>query len=661
MENIFDVKRRIDNIFENNMKTVAYLRLSQEDGDGESSSISNQRRIITKFAQDRGMVIDEFYIDDGYSGFTMDRPAFNRLKNDLNNNIVGTIIFKDLSRLSRNNAKGQLFLENILEDNKRVLTVYEGYDTLDPKTHKMVGIYGWINEDYIREASMKTKDAINALQKEGVYINTVPYGYMKDPFNKRLYYVDNVAAPYVKKIFDLYIGGMGVRAIAEKLNAENVPTYSALVKQRLESHGKSSKFKSALWNGDTIQRMITNTFYIGILTLNKTASRTINGKRIHNPSDKYYVFEDAHDPIIDKATFQLAQEIIAQRRKVPYRGTKIKRSNIFAGVLRCADCGRLLTSSSCNPNTRYVCLSYNKYGTGACTSHAVGEFQLTECLIAFLKDCREGLIKIIEDFDDIFKREFSKQGDASNLEKDLKRVRQEIKILMEQKMREIMKNPSMSDIIDDMYAEAMNEKYKMISYLEKQIEDIVNMETKENEIRRNFKSTVNMLDEIINTKELTKKQVLLLVDKIVVHENGSLDIYLKGDLHELCSNKVNIKESLMDNINRYMTDYILDNKNYIAPTSCWKYIRDRGILIGYIKFSRYFYKLVEDSMIVKIGGERQGFKFVLTDNALKSYTHYNNVIDIRGGLSYNNVTLKQLINISNLGMNFNQMHRKMLF
>ena len=190
MENIFDVKRKIDNINESELRIVAYLRLSREDGDGESSSIANQRKIITKFAQDRGMVIDEFYIDDGYSGFTMDRPEFNRLKRDLNNNMVDVIIFKDFSRLSRNNAKGQLFLENILEDGKRVLTVYEGYDTFDPKTHKMVGIYGWMNEDYIRDASMKTKDAINTLQKEGAFINNVPYGYKKDPINKKLYYID---------------------------------------------------------------------------------------------------------------------------------------------------------------------------------------------------------------------------------------------------------------------------------------------------------------------------------------------------------------------------------------------------------------------------------------------------------------------------------------
>jgi len=661
MSNIFDTKRKIDNIYETTLRIVAYLRLSREDGDGESSSIANQRKIITKFAQDRGMIIDEFYIDDGYSGFTMDRPEFNRLKRDLNNNMVDVIIFKDLSRLSRNNAKGQLFLENVLEDGKRVLTVYEGYDTLDPKTHKMVGIYGWMNEDYIRDASMKTKDAINTLQKEGAFINTVPYGYKKDPVNKKMYYIDTTTAPYVIQIFDLYINGMGLRAIADKFNKENVPTASTIRKITIESTGRTSRLKATMWTGDTIQRILSNKFYIGTLTLHKTICRTINGKRTKNSPDKYYVFEDAHEPIIDKATFQLAQEIRLQRKKKPYRGTKVKKDNLFNGLLQCADCGKTLTSAKSGSNIRYICNSYNQFGTSVCTSHAIMDYQIKECLITFIADCRQELVKIIQNFDNIFEREFKKQDNVNDLQKDLERIKQEVKVLMEQKMREIMNNPSMSDIIDNMYSEAMNSKYKMIGCLERQISDAMNISSKENEIRQNFKSTINLLDEIINTGELTKKQVLILVDKIVIYEDGSLDIYLKGDLHELCNNKINIKESTKDNLNRLITEYILPNKECIYPSNCWKHIHNSGILIGYVKFTKYFNKFEEDGIIVKRGEDKLGYKLLVNENALKNYTHYNNDVRTIGGLQNNNVTLKLLTNISNLGMSFKQMYKKMLF
>lgn len=651
MENIFDTKGR----------TVAYLRLSQEDGDGESSSISNQRKITTRFAQERGMLIDEFYIDDGYSGFTMDRPSFNKLKHDLNIDKVHTIIFKDLSRLSRNNAKTQTFLENIQEAGKRVLTVYEGYDTLDPRTHKMVGIYGWMNEDYVRDASIKVKDAIDTLQREGTVINNIPYGYIKDPINKKQYYIDEATAPYVRQIFDMYINGMGVNAIAHKLNEEKIPTARAMRKQRIESRGETTKFKTTLWVAGVVQDILKNDFYIGTVTLKKTQGRTIRGKRTRTTPDQQYVFENAHEPLIDKDTFQLAQNITLQRKQSPYRGTKIQRPNIFSGMLQCADCGRTMTSASRSQNTRYVCTSYNKYGTNVCSSHAIMEYQIIESLILFLKDCREQLIKLLENLNDIVKREFNKQGDAAVLQKDLERVKQEIKVLMEQKMRETIANPSMKQFIDEMYNETLNDKYRMIEYLEKQIHDIINIEAKEVELKNNFKSAISLFDEMINTKQITKKQALILIDKIMVYEDSTLDIYLKGDLHELCSNRINIIASTQDKLDKSTTDYILSNREYITMCGAWKHAKSNDISIGYVKFSRYFNKFIKDNILTKIEAPSKGYKYLSTDDALKKYTHYNNVVEVKGCYTYNNVTLEILFAINDLGASYKRMYKKLLF
>ena len=651
----------MENIFNTTGRTVAYLRLSQEDGDGESSSISNQRKITTRFAQERDMHIDEFYIDDGYSGFTMDRPSFNKLKHDLNLDKVHTIIFKDLSRLSRNNAKTQTFLENIQEAGKRVLTVYEGYDTLDPRTHKMVGIYGWMNEDYVRDASIKVKDAIDTLQKEGTVINNIPYGYIKDPINKKQYYIDEATAPYVRQIFDMYINGMGVNAIAHKLNEEKIPTARAMRKQRIESRGETTKFKTTLWVAGVVQDILKNDFYIGTVTLKKTQGRTIRGKRTRTTPDQQYVFENAHEPLIDKDTFQLAQNITLQRKKTPYRGIKIQRPNIFSGMLQCADCGRTMTSGSRSQNTRYVCTSYNKYGTNICSSHAVMEYQIIESLVLFLKDCREQLIKILENLNDVIKREFNKQGDARSLQKDLERVKQEIKVLMEQKMRETIANPSMKQFIDEMYNETLNDKYKMIEYLEKQINDILNIEAKEVELKDNFKSALSLFDEIINTKHLSKKQALILIDKIIVYEDSTLDIYLKGDLHELCSNQINIISSLQDKLDRSTTNYILSNKQYITMYGAWKYAKSNDISIGYVKFSRYFNKFIKNNILTKIEAPSKGYKYLSTDEALKKYTHYNNVVECKGCYTYNNVTLEILFAINDLGASYSRMYKKLLF
>ena len=223
---------------------VAYLRLSVEDGDDkESSSISNQRKIIEAFAKENNLTISKFYIDDGVSGYTMNRPDFNKLKRDLNEDKVDMIIVKDLSRLGRHGAKVQLFLENILEDGKRVVSLVDNYDTFKPETHEMVGIKVWMNERYVVETSKKIKTTILTLQQEGKFVSGVPYGYIKDHYDKTKYYVDPLTAPYVKQIFEMYISGMGIKLIARELTERNIPTPSMIKKQQTEARGHTSRRK----------------------------------------------------------------------------------------------------------------------------------------------------------------------------------------------------------------------------------------------------------------------------------------------------------------------------------------------------------------------------------------------------------------------------------
>ena len=235
-------------IDEINEIVVGYGRLSHDDGDSESASIANQKKIIETFADNHGMVLSDFYIDDGVSGYLMDRPDFNRLKRDLNENKVDTIIVKDLSRLGRHNAKVQLFLENILESGKRLIAIGDGYDTLNLKSHDMAGIQTWMNEIYVRDVSKKVRSAIDIMQKEGRYISCVPYGYYIDPLKKGTYHVDETCAMYVKEMFDLYLNGLGVNAIAKEFKQRGIPTGSMIMKQRLERLGKTYRGKATdIW------------------------------------------------------------------------------------------------------------------------------------------------------------------------------------------------------------------------------------------------------------------------------------------------------------------------------------------------------------------------------------------------------------------------------
>lgn len=622
-------------------RTIAYLRLSKEDGDDESVSIANQRKIITDYARNNNIVIDEWYIDDGYSGYTMSRPSFNRLKQDLNQNKVHTIIVKDLSRLGRHSAKVQLFLENIYEIDKRVISLGDSYDTLNENSHKFVGIQAWMNENFIRETSSKVRASIHSLQKEGKWLCSIPYGYVKDPNDKYKYYIDETIAPYVKLIFDKYIEGYGLKSLARMLTEMNVPTPSMAKKIRAESMGKVYKRRANTnWDSMGLSRILSNRFYMGTLVLGKSKKRAINGKSIETPEEDWYVFEDAHEPIIDKATFQLVQQITKNRSEKDYRGRKQVRPNIFAGILECADCGKTLTSNSGRTgNTRYICRTYNVFGTSQCTSHAVSEREIKYSLLSFLEYCRDNLSEVISDLDNIIQAEIQTKTNSENnvlqLTNKIQDIKRSIEILIEQKMRETMKNPNMIDMIDRMYDEMLNEKYKEVQILEKQLNDQHQIALNEIELKQNLNSAMSIMNDILTSKEVTKKQVMLLVDKIVVYEDTGIDIYLKGDLHKLCNNYFHVSGSSYDMLKRLTYDFIMQNPKKFTTNEGEVYVREHGMRISYKRFSKLLKDELLSNGLIKIRPMNHGYELIATQEELKARLIPNNVANIGGWLCDN--------------------------
>ena len=629
------------------LNAVAYCRLSREDGDDDiSTSITNQKKIIADYAAANNIIIKDFYVDDGESGYTMDRPAFNRLKRDLNNNKVHTIIAKDLSRIGRHNAKVQLFLENILEVDKRLIAIGDNYDSYNAQSHDIVGIQTWVNEKYIRDVSTKIRKAIDTMQKEGKYISSVPYGYCLDPLQKGSYHIDETCAMYVKEMFEMYLSGLGVGAIATNFTQRNIPTGSMILKQRLERQGKTYKgHVSTRWAPNVIMAMLKNDFYIGTLTLGKTKKRAINGKKVKQPEEKHYVFEDAHEPIIDKQTFRLVQETMLARTENKFRGKRIQnRPNIFSGVLYCADCGERMTSTSNRANTRYVCKTYNLYGTSLCSSHGILESELKEALVYFLEHCRENLGEVINDLDGIIKESIGEQSGniLEILEADLQRVELETKVLAEQKMREIMKNPLMADTIDEMYSQMLNEKYAQINSLKTQIQDQQANVLQEDSMVQDLNTAMDIFNNIINTQEITRRQVTTIVDKIIVHEDSGLDIYLKGNLHELCTNYIQIKNTNKGKILATTLDYIEKHQEQFSPTAAYEYVKIYH-RIGYRNYVKIF-NILQDYFEPN-AGYNKGYKLKVPFKKLKYDFDYHIIDYDSSWVTHNNVTLEMIIGI----------------
>lgn len=626
---------------------VAYCRLSKEDGDDDiSTSITNQKKIIEDYAMSNNIFIKDFYIDDGQSGYTMNRPAFNRLKNDLNNDKVNMIIAKDLSRIGRHNAKVQLFLENILETEKRLIAIGDNYDSYNTQSHDMVGIQTWVNEKYIRDVSNKIRKAIDTMQKEGKYVSSVPYGYYIDPLQKGVYHIDQTCAMYVKEMFELYLSGFGVGAIATNFTQRNIPTSSMITKQRLERQGKTYKgHVSTKWAPNVIMAMLKNDFYAGVLTLGKTKKRSINGKKIKQPEEKHYVFEDAHEPIIDKQTFKLVQETMLLRTENKFRGKRVQsRPNIFSGVLYCADCNERMTSTSNRANTRYVCKTYNLYGTSLCSSHGILESDLKEALVYFLEHCRDNLSEAIKDLDKLIK-ESASTPDGNIIETltiDLQRVELETKVLAEQKMREIMKNPLMADTIDEMYSKMLNEKYAQINSLKTQLQDQQANILQEDTMVQDLNNAMDIFNNIINTQEIARRQVATIVDKIIVHEDGGLDIYLKGNLHELCTNYIQIKNTNKGKILSTTLDYIEKHQEQFSPTAAFEYVKIYH-RIGYNNYIKVF-NILQDYFEPNVGYNK-GYRLKVPFEKLKHDFDYHIIDYDSTWVRNNNVTIEMIAKI----------------
>lgn len=594
---------------------VAYLRLSVEDGDDdESSSISNQRRIIEKYAEENNLIIAKWYIDDGYSGYKMDRPEFNILKHDLNNNEVDIIIVKDLSRLGRHNAKVQLFLENILESGKRVISLGENYDTIKEETHMMAGVHTLFNEMHVKNTSKKVKDSLHSLQRDGKLLCNVPYGYYKDYRDKTQCHVDQNVAPYIRQIFDMYANGMGVKEIARVLSERNVPTPTMVKRQRQEADGQVSKIKvSGVWDTSVIIKILKNEFYLGTLVLNKTITRSIKGKKVYTSPDEHLKFPNHHEAIIDKQTFHLVQEIRANRRCTHFRGVKSKvRKNLFAGIIYCADCGAILTTSGATANTRYICKTYNVFGTKKCTNHAIMEYDILEVLFDLLKDCRDNLQEVLGDLNKIIQAELKARGKKNDNGYDLlamlENSKKSLETLINMHLKERENNPSMADVIDDMYNEMRNKKYQEIQSLKQQIEDQQKTDIDENRIKNDVNAALTMINEVLSSRTMTKKQVLTLVDKLVVHEDSGIDIYLKGNLHELSKNYFKVNETTMNKTKMYLYEYISQHPEKFTKDACTLYVKNKGVKTNYKIISRIINQELGD--MVQLREMMHGYRLI---------------------------------------------------
>lgn len=515
-----------------------YTRRSFDDNeDKESNTITNQKEMINSFiSKEKNMTIVDYYVDDGYTGTTFDRPGFQEMMKDISDGRINTIIVKDLSRLGRNSLEVGKYIEEIFPIyNIRIIAINDNVDSFkrpESINDLMVPIKNLINESYARDISKKVSSAYYTMASNGKYVaGTSPYGYTFDENDKHHLVVDPDEVEIVRLIFNMALKGDGRVKITKYLNDHNILCRKEIQRRKkyklsLDPLEETIKYK---WSTSTIGRMLTSEIYIGNLTQLKTKRESFKNHKVINVAKEDWVrFEKTHEPIITKADFDKIQGLIKVNAK-RLSNTGERTYSIYNGVLKCADCGRAMYKQEDKRGNRqlsnYFCNTYLYISKTSCSSHKIK----TEDLNDIVLETVQLQVKLVIELDRSLKRLFFKNN-RETVESEYKNNTRiaEIKINnLKNKKLQLYEDWKFNNIDKD---EFINQS-KLIE------EDIKLVEEKLELITKTYRDNLKMIkrnDYWINhyrrnkkIKKLTREVIKELIDVIYITADGNVDIRFK--------------------------------------------------------------------------------------------------------------------------------------
>lgn len=492
-----------------------YMRLSRDDGNSESSSITTQRKILQAYAKENGFIVYEEYIDDGFSGTNFDRPGFKKMIQDIEDKKINLVITKDLSRLGRDYITAGQYTEIYFPSKGvRYIAINDGYDSNSPY-NDIAPFKNVINEMYARDISKKIRSSFLARMKDGYYIgNFAPYGYKKDSKNKNRLVIDEETAPIVKEIFDMALVGKRPTDIATHLNNKGIITP---IMYRCKKYNLSlesyPKYTNMRWTSATISKILRSVAYIGHTAQRKTTKISFKSKvTVANPKTDWIIVENTHEPIIDKTTFDIVQRFSKSRTCQKNKGFK----NIFSGIAFCADCGKSMSSVGTrkkDSSANLACGSYKLYGQSVCSNHFI-DYNILYDIV--LKTIQKQLTLSKEDIEKIALSarkdlESSKNSDKlkSEIEK-LKKRSSEIDKMIEKIYEDNFNSIISSETFEKLVTKYENEK----KTINERIKVINEQTSKKNE--SSYIDFYNLVKEYTDVKELDQELLFRLIDRIEV-------------------------------------------------------------------------------------------------------------------------------------------------
>lgn len=552
-----------ENISSKKIWSVAlYIRLSQQDEDNgqdkhESNSVTSQKTLLNDFVEENDdLIVYDTYVDDGFSGTDFDRPSFQRLLEDMKNEKINCIIVKDLSRLGRNHYEAGNYIEKVFPlFNIRFIAINDFIDSFkNPESVNtiLLPFKNLINDEYARDVSIKIRSSLNGKKKKGEFIGAFPsYGYVKDEKDKHKLIIDEVAADIVKKIFDWHVNlGLGKIAICHKLNDLGIlnPTGHKKIElgQNYENCGVIDN--TYTWTPSTVRNILKNEVYIGNTVQGKRRAKSYKIHKIENvPQEEWVRVENTHEPIIDKETFEKAQELSRRDTKV---SQKTKELSIWAGFLKCADCKRAMnkkssTNKSGNKYEYYICSTYRKKSNKLCTKHTIKEELLEKAVVKAINLHIDLLTNIEQMIKQINQSSFQNLKNE-NIENMIKAKQIELSKISNFK-RTLYEDWKNGDITRDEYLEY---KQKYENDIERLNQNMESLET-ENQKYKTQNTTNNewieKFKEKKNITELTRDIMMELIDCIYVQENGNITIRFKfDDEFKRCQDYIENNKRMLD-------------------------------------------------------------------------------------------------------------------
>ncbi len=504
-----------------------YERLSRDDNmDGESYSIGNQKKLLTKVAKEKGYTNLVHFFDDGISGVTMDRPGFADMIQQLEQGKAAAVFVKDLSRLGRNYIEvGRLTEEFFPNHDIRLVAVSDNIDT-DEGENELAPIRNLFNEWYARDISKKRRISNKIKGNAGEPMGQPPYGYVKDPENPKRWIVDEEAAQVVRRIYRMTLEGVGTEQIAAKLEEDGILTPRAYWHSKgINRPGKVKDLPPTHWNSSSVIKMLSVQEYCGDILNFKTYSKSYkNKKRLENDRENWAIFKDVHEPIIERAVFEQVQQ---KRGKMRKRQAKDGERSMFSGLLVCADCGSNLHFhfNQGNPEIKYFNCSNYKGNRGTCGStHYVR--------VDFLEQVVLGEIRRLTKYAGLYEDDFLKEaiGHSRQAEETERRLKEkELKSLLARDdeldglFERIYEDNVSGKLSDDRFAKMSRRYEEEQKELSEKIKKLRSEIEKQSSRATSTDMFVSIVRKYTRARKLTPRMLNELVEKIEVYNAEKID------------------------------------------------------------------------------------------------------------------------------------------